>query len=175
MTIKPMSEEDTIAPHKRTASSTSAVAPGSSPPHKRPMPSSSASSTAPPPVRRDFPLAVALVLYKDGADEASSTTVLGAYAALADANEEVRRLALEQGGAQVDEAAAAKSSEPVRWDAPDGVSCWVELHAVTPRRIVPRSASSGTAAEPPKKLYDAEEGEDPDLDDDDHDDGVHYD
>ncbi|KAF9880757.1 hypothetical protein CkaCkLH20_01799 [Colletotrichum karsti] len=160
MTIKPMSEEDTTA-HKRTASSTSAVAPGNSPPPKRP---------APLPVRRDFPHAVALVLYRDGSDETSSTSVLGVYAALADANEEARRLAQEQGDAAVVHESAA--TEPVRWEAPDGASCWVEMHAVTPKKIVPRNVSS---EQPPKKLYDAEEGEDPDIDDDDHDEGANYD
>ncbi|KAK1978492.1 hypothetical protein LZ30DRAFT_539594, partial [Colletotrichum cereale] len=119
-----------------------------------------------------FPHAIALVLYRDGGedDAASTTTVLGAYAGLADANAEARRLAREQG---VETAAEATASDvtPARWDAPDGASCWVEMHAVKPKSLLPKSSP---AEQPPKKLYDAEEGEDPDLDDD-QDEGGHYD
>ncbi|WYZ41341.1 hypothetical protein EsH8_V_000236 [Colletotrichum jinshuiense] len=161
--------EDTSA-HKRTASSTSAVQ-NSPPPAKR------TSVSALPPARREFPHAVALVFYKDGDDETSSTTVLGVYASLADANAEARKLGQEQGVKLGDEAAATSDVNPVSWSTPEGVSCWVELHAVTPKSIIPRSASGGSPqnGEPPKKLYDAEEGEDPDLDDDDQDEGGHYD
>ncbi|KAL0942813.1 actin polymerization protein [Colletotrichum truncatum] len=166
MTIKAMSEVEDTSAHKRTASTTSAVQ-NSPPPAKRPAPATL------PTGRRDFPHAVALVFYKDGGDDiASSTTVLGVYAGLADANDEVRKLALEQ-GAKLDDA-AAHNTEPVRWDTPEGVSCWVELHAVKPKTIVRRNVSE-SSAEPPKKLYDAEEGEDPDLDDDDQEEGGHYD
>ncbi|KAF6839426.1 actin polymerization protein [Colletotrichum plurivorum] len=177
MVIKTMSAtEDTTAQHKRNASATSAVQ-TSPPPAKRPEP---ASTTATPFVvgRRDFPHAVALVLYKDGADDTSSTTVLGVYASLTDANDEVRRLGHEQGAIKDEPttaAAVANSSEPARWEAADGVSCWAELHAVKPKTIVRRDVSSAFSSEPPKKLYDAEEGEDPDLDDDDQEEGGHYD
>ncbi|KAH0435870.1 hypothetical protein CcaCcLH18_04652 [Colletotrichum camelliae] len=161
-----MSDQDTTA-HKRTASSTSAITAGASPPSKRP-----AAAPAPAPLRREFPHAVNLILYRDGDDMGSTTTVLGVFAALADANDEVRRLAEEQ-GAQLDETSNSAIVEPARWEGPDGASFWVEVHGVTPKKIVPRKVEP--AGEPVKKLYDAEEGEDPDLDDDDADEGGHYD
>ncbi|KAF6844059.1 actin polymerization protein [Colletotrichum musicola] len=176
MVIKVMSAtEDTTAQHKRNASATSAVQ-NSPPPAKRPEPTTTPAT--PFPGRRDFPHAVALVLYKDGSDDTSSTTVLGVYASLADANDEVRRLGREQGAVKDEPTttpAVANSSEPARWEAADGVSCWAELHAVKPKTIVRRDVSSASPSEPPKKLYDAEEGEDPDLDDDDQEEGGHYD
>ncbi|EFQ32331.1 uncharacterized protein GLRG_07475 [Colletotrichum graminicola M1.001] len=157
--------------HKRNASATSAV-------QTTPPPAKRSSVTALPPARREFPHAVALVLYRDGGDgDASTTTVLGAYAGLADANAEVHKLAREQG---VEAAGKDAGSDvtPARWDAPDGASCWVEMHAVKPKSLLPKTASAGgsspTGQQPPKKLYDAEEGEDPDLDDD-QDEGGHYD
>ncbi|KZL68369.1 actin polymerization protein [Colletotrichum incanum] len=175
MTIKPMSTTEESA-HKRNASATSAVQ-TTPPPAKRPsVPSSSV--TALPPARREFPHAVALVLYRDGGDDVSSTTsVLGAYAGLADANAEARRLAQDQ-GVKVGDEGAANDINPVRWDAPDGASCWVEMHAVKPKSFLPKTASGGSSPaeqQQPKKLYDADEGEDPDLDDDDQDEGGHYD
>ncbi|KAJ3960462.1 hypothetical protein N0V92_002880 [Colletotrichum tropicale] len=166
MTIK-MSDQDTTA-HKRTASSTSAITAGASPPSKRP-----AGAPAPAPLRRDFPHAVNLVLYRDGDETGSATTVLGVFAALADANDEVRRLAEEQGAKLDENETNSAIAEPARWEGPDGASIWVEVHGVTPKKIVPRKAEP--AGEPVKKLYDAEEGEDPDLDDDDADEGGHYD
>ncbi|KAF6817982.1 hypothetical protein CSOJ01_02119 [Colletotrichum sojae] len=172
MVIKTMSAaEDTTAQHKRNASATSAVQ-TSPPPAKRPEPTTTAT---PFPGRRDFPHAVALVLYKDGSDEASSTTVLGVYASLANANDEVRRLSREQGAVKDEPTPTNSSSEPARWEAADGASCWAELHAVKPKTIVRRDVSASSSSEPPKKLYDSEEGEDPDLDDDDQDEGGHYD
>ncbi|KAK2033327.1 hypothetical protein LX32DRAFT_690277 [Colletotrichum zoysiae] len=164
--------------HKRNASATSAVQ-TTPPPAKRPSAAPGPSVTALPPARREFPHAVALVLYRDGGDDdaASTTTVLGVYAGLADANAEVRRLAQEQGVEPAGNGAASAVT-PARWDAPDGASCWVEMHAVKPKSLLPKTASAGgsspTGEQPPKKLYDAEEGEDPDLDDD-QDEGGHYD
>lgn len=176
MAIKPMSTTDESA-HKRTASATSAVQ-TTPPPAKRPAATPGLSVTALPPARREFPHAVALVLYRDAGDDvpSSTTTVLGVHAGLADANAEVRRLAREQGVNLA--GVAANDISPVRWDAPDGTSCWVEAHAVKPKTFVPRTTSAGSSPaeqQPPKKLYDAEEGEDPDLDDDDQDEGGHYD
>ncbi|KAK1999283.1 hypothetical protein LX36DRAFT_574685 [Colletotrichum falcatum] len=164
--------------HKRNASATSAVQ-TTPPPAKRPSAAPGPSVTALAPARREFPHAVALVLYRDGddGDAASTTTVLGAYAGLADANAEARRLAREQG---VEAAGEGNASDvtPARWNAPDGASCWVEMHVVKPKSLLPKSASAGgsspTGQQPPKQLYDAEEGEDPDLDDD-QDEGGHYD
>ncbi|KAK1580430.1 uncharacterized protein LY79DRAFT_307106 [Colletotrichum navitas] len=170
MAIKPMSPTEESA-HKRNASATSAV-------QTTPPPAKRSSVTALPPARREFPHAVALVLYRDGGDgDTSTTTVLGAYAGLADANAEAHRLAREQG---VEAAGKDARSDitPARWDAPDGASCWVEMHAVKPKSLLPKTASAGGSSpagqQPPKKLYDAEEGEDPDLDDD-QDEGGHYD
>ncbi|KAK2015310.1 hypothetical protein LZ32DRAFT_656644 [Colletotrichum eremochloae] len=164
--------------HKRNASATSAVQ-TTPPPAKRSSATPGSSVTALPPARREFPHAIALVLYRDGGDDdiASTTTVLGAYAGLADANTEARRLAREQGIETAGEGVAS-DVVPMRWSAPDGTSCWVELHAVKPKSFLPKTASAGgsspTGQQPPKKLYDAEEGEDPDLDDD-QDEGGHYD
>ncbi|OLN86383.1 hypothetical protein CCHL11_06405 [Colletotrichum chlorophyti] len=156
---------DEAQAHKRTASSTSALQ-TTPPPSKRPTP-------AIPPSRRDFPHAVALVLHRDGGDDdvSSVTSVVSVHASLADANDEVRRLATEH----LAPVPPASDVSPVRWDAPDGAACWVELHAVKPRSIGPRGAAVQTGAETQKKLYDAEEGEDPDMDDDEQDEEGHYD
>ncbi|OHE91407.1 hypothetical protein CORC01_13325 [Colletotrichum orchidophilum] len=169
--------EDTSA-HKRNASATSAVQ--STPPPAKRLTAPLSSVAALPPARREFPHAIALVLYRDGGDEASSTTtVLGAFAALADANAEVRRVSREQGGAASSAVDATSDLNPLRWDAPDGVSCWVELHAVKPKSFVPKSTSASPqqkqqGGDQPKKLYDSDEGEDPDIDDE-LDEGGHYD
>ncbi|EXF84818.1 hypothetical protein CFIO01_02354 [Colletotrichum fioriniae PJ7] len=183
------SAEDTSA-HKRNASATSAVQ-TTPPPAKRlppPTASSSSSVAALPPSRRGFPHTIALVLYSDGGAEGdfiATTTVMGAFAALADANAEVRRIsreyALHQGEGLPEPVPAdgAGERDPVRWNGPEGNSCWVELHAVTPKSIVPKSTSASPQQkqggdQQPKKLYDSDEGEDPDLDDE-LDEGGHYD
>ncbi|TEA20064.1 hypothetical protein C8034_v008746 [Colletotrichum sidae] len=159
MTVKPtMSAEEEPSAHKRTASSTSALP--SPPPAKR-TPNNLL------PNRRTFPHAAALVFYRDGEDSTSSTSVLGVYADLADANDKVRKLAEEQGSPLE---ASRNDLEPVRWSAPDGAACWVEVHVVTPKKIVKREVSP--KEEPVKKLYDSEEGEDPDVEEEE---GGHYD
>ncbi|KXH65767.1 hypothetical protein CSAL01_09248 [Colletotrichum salicis] len=180
------STEDTSA-HKRNASATSAVQ-TTPPPSKRPTATSSSSSVAAlPPSRRDFPHTIALVLYNDGgsdSDFTNTTSVVGVYAALADANAEVRRISRAGDGEGMPEPsaadAAARDRNPVRWHGPHGTSCWVDVHAITPKSIVPKSTSASppqqkqAGNQQPKKLYDSDEGEDPDLDDE-LDEGGHYD
>ncbi|KAK1492814.1 hypothetical protein CTAM01_09765 [Colletotrichum tamarilloi] len=187
MTVRMSSTEDTSA-HKRNASATSAVQTTPPPAKRLPPPTASSSVASLPPSRREFPHTIALVLYSDGGadgDIAAATTVMGAFAALADANAEVRRISREyavHGGDGMPEPAAdnaGKDVNPARWNGPEGNSCWVELHAVTPKSIVPKSASASPQQkqggdQQQKKLYDSDEGEDPDLDDE-LDEGGHYD
>ncbi|KAK1722294.1 uncharacterized protein BDZ83DRAFT_654105 [Colletotrichum acutatum] len=180
------STEDTSA-HKRNASATSAVQTTPPPAKRLPPPTAPSSVAALPPSRREFPHTIALVLYSDGGadvDGAATTTVMGAFASLADANAEVRRISREYAlreGDGIPEPAAdnAGARDPVRWNGPEGNSCWVELHAVTPKSIVPKSTSASPQQkqggdQQQKKLYDSDEGEDPDLDDE-LDEGGHYD
>lgn len=89
--------------------------------------------------RHDVPPGVYLVIQTLD----STTTVLGVFADLQDANEECLRQATLAGVTLAvtsttmgPDRAHHSPVEPMRWDTPEGDSCYVEMFAVTPRRIV---------------------------------------
>ena len=83
--------------------------------------------------------AICILLYSDSCN----TTVLGLYADLRDANEECLKYARGAGIVLEHENSTFgpddghyAPTEPMRWDAPEGLSCWVEQHTVTPKKVV---------------------------------------
>lgn len=90
--------------------------------------------------RRDVPGTVCLLIERN---DAISTTVLAVYADLQDANEACLRRATMAGVSLTSGASTMgpdkshiKPIEPVRWDTPEGDSCWVEIFEVEPQRIL---------------------------------------
>ncbi|OAQ83517.1 hypothetical protein VFPBJ_02285 [Purpureocillium lilacinum] len=74
---------------------------------------------------------------------AGAATICGVFAELQDANAECLQLARRAGITLTNELSTTGPDgmhlspvEPLRWDAPEGVSCWVEAHAVKPTRVV---------------------------------------
>lgn len=96
-------------------------------------------SAASLPQRHEVPATVYILLQGD----LPVTNVLAVFADLQDANEECLRQATLAG---VDLSSSSSTTgpdkahltpiEPLRWDTPDGVSCWVEIFPVTPKRIL---------------------------------------
>jgi hypothetical protein len=48
--------------------------------------------------------------------------------------------------------------EPMRWDSPDGVSCWVEEHTVIPRKFVHHGSGSVAGQKHQVEVDDKQEG-----------------
>ncbi|KYK60595.1 hypothetical protein DCS_01732 [Drechmeria coniospora] len=78
--------------------------------------------------------------------EGMTTTILSAFVDLQDANEECLHHARLGGIPLTRESGSVGPEEthnlpiqPVRWDAPEGTSCWVEGHKLMPRRVMPRT------------------------------------
>jgi hypothetical protein len=96
-------------------------------------------SAADLPRRHEVPPTVYVLLQGD----ISVTNVLAVFADLQDANHECLRQA-QLAGVDLSSASSTMGPdtahltpvEPLRWDTPDGVSCWVEIFPVTPKRIV---------------------------------------
>lgn len=90
--------------------------------------------------RRDVPGTVCVLIERN---DAITTTVLAVYADLQDANEACLRRATMAGVSLTSSASTTgpdkshiKPIEPVRWDTPEGDSCWVEIFEVEPKRIL---------------------------------------
>lgn len=87
-------------------------------------------------------------------DTSSTVSVVSVFLDLQDANAACLHSA-QEAGVEVKPATADKkesekpslSKEPLRWEAPDGTSSWVERHTVTPRKTLAPGASA--AAERP--------------------------
>ncbi|KAL2757993.1 hypothetical protein ACRALDRAFT_1061263 [Sodiomyces alcalophilus JCM 7366] len=99
------------------------MAPAMSPPSCSETATNTSDQTNSVPTPKD----VFLVLWRD--DESGDFAIIGVYSTIADANIEAHRMGhdhLANGvtWAPVDE------MEPLRWDTAEGVSCWVEQHAV---------------------------------------------
>lgn len=84
-------------------------------------------------------------------DAAGATTILSVHLELADANAQCLIHAKE---AKVDPAATATVNQPLRWEAPDGESAWVEKHAVQPRKNLRPQAGLQRKQ---SRLYDSDE------------------
>ncbi|KAF4978985.1 hypothetical protein FZEAL_4716 [Fusarium zealandicum] len=94
---------------------------------------------------------VFVLLYRD---TSSTVSILSVYLELQDANAACLHHAQEAGvdlavaKPDSDSKAAASSEkpsltkEPLRWEAPDGTSSWVERHTVTPRKTLAPAASA---------------------------------
>ncbi|KAF4463465.1 hypothetical protein FALBO_9721 [Fusarium albosuccineum] len=85
-------------------------------------------------------------------DTSSTVSIVSVFLDLQDANAACLHHA-QEAGVDVKPAASAPNSEnkpslnkePLRWEAPDGTSCWVERHTVTPRKtLVPGGAAAAT-------------------------------
>ncbi|KAK7431895.1 hypothetical protein QQZ08_001514 [Neonectria magnoliae] len=70
------------------------------------------------------------ILLHRSSDESGSATIVSVFADLQDANAACQARAAE--AKVVPKTQVTK--EPLRWEAPDGTACWVEKHAVVPRR-----------------------------------------
>jgi hypothetical protein len=88
----------------------------------------------------DTDKSVYILLYRD----MSTATVVSVFGNLSDANNECLRLAeeasvtLEQSSPTTGpDKAHMTPIEPMRWDTAEGISCWVEQHAVRPPCVVP--------------------------------------
>lgn len=86
-------------------------------------------------------------------DAAGATTILSVHLELSDANAQCLIHAKE---AKVDPAATATVNQPLRWEAPDGESAWVEKHAVQPRKNL-RPQAEGGLQRKQSRLYDSDE------------------
>ncbi|KAM5380942.1 hypothetical protein ACJZ2D_003251 [Fusarium nematophilum] len=84
-------------------------------------------------------------------DSSSAVSILSVFLDLQDANAACLHHAQE---ASVDpKPAGSLAKEPLRWEAPDGTACWVEKHAVTPRKtLAPGAAAAAAAADKPSGL-----------------------
>ena len=94
---------------------------------------------------RKSPSAVYVLQHRDAA--ASTTLVLGVYADLQDANDDCLAQAARAGvflerrsSTSGPDTQHLSPVEPVRWDTAEGISCWVEEHAVVPNRVVQPAA-----------------------------------
>lgn len=64
-------------------------------------------------------------------EEMSPAVILGVFGKLVDANDECLYQAAQLGVTLSGEKQAAlREAEPMRWDNPEGLSCWVERHRV---------------------------------------------
>lgn len=84
---------------------------------------------------------VYVLLYTDPSSELT-TSVLGVFASLQDANDECFSQARAAGVTLESESSTMGSTkavlvpvQPARWDVPEGTGCWVEAFDVTPKRI----------------------------------------
>lgn len=98
----------------------------------------------------------------------SVTSILSVFLELADANEACLARAKE---AKVDPAGTANVNEPLRWEAPDGESAWVEKHAVTLRKNLKPALPNGGVQRKGSQLYDSDEDDGIEV----HDNDGHYD
>ncbi|KFA63844.1 hypothetical protein S40285_04461 [Stachybotrys chlorohalonatus IBT 40285] len=83
---------------------------------------------------------VYVLVYQDS----TTVTVLGVFANLQDANAVCTMQAVDAGvsltrsqSTDGPDAEHMLPFEPLRWDTADGVSCWVEEHALTSNRVLP--------------------------------------
>lgn len=64
-------------------------------------------------------------------EETAPAVILGVFGKLVDANDECLYQAAQLGVTLSGEKQAAlREAEPMRWDNPEGLSCWVERHRV---------------------------------------------
>lgn len=145
----------TDSSHKRNASTEAPAGVASNPSKRTTAAPSSADGSL---LARSFPAVVFLLLWSDG----DSFLVRGTFAALADANAEARRLGVEQGALPAEEETdeGRPASDAASWRTAEGVSCWVEAHAITPRSVLPRRVGSQSPPAPEGKLYQNEEDDD---------------
>ena len=90
---------------------------------------------------------VFVLLHRD--EVASTTLVLGVYADLQDANDECLAQAARAGVSLEHQSSTSGPDtqhlspvEPVRWDTAEGISCWVEEHAVVPNKVILPAATT---------------------------------
>lgn len=81
------------------------------------------------------PSTVYIVVHRDSD---AAATILGVFARLGDANDECLAQASQAGFRDVPHSGTLGDVAPLRWDAPEGVSCWVETHNVRPA-VEPRA------------------------------------
>jgi hypothetical protein len=92
---------------------------------------------------------VYVVVYNDDCG-AAPAAILGVFSQLQDANAECQRHAAVAGFRLSSDSGTAGPDrghlvpvEPMRWDSPEGVSCWVEEHAVVPKQVLAPAKLAG--------------------------------
>ncbi|KAH6986228.1 hypothetical protein BGZ61DRAFT_482268 [Ilyonectria robusta] len=92
------------------------------------------------------------ILFHRDSDVSGTSTIVSVFSELQDAN----AACLQQAAEAKVEPKIQVPREPLRWEAPDGTACWVEKHAVVPRKTL-----NPVRPESPKRkdssLYDNDE------------------